>query len=73
MLNCKEVTELCSQELERTLGLGERISLGAHLMMCSGCSNFRRQMSALRKIARDYADGRAATAAPGENSADRPE
>jgi predicted anti-sigma-YlaC factor YlaD len=68
MLNCKEVTELCSQELERELGFGERFSLGTHLMMCSGCSNFRRQMSALRKIAREYAEGRAVTTTPGEGT-----
>lgn len=70
MLNCKEVTELCSQEMERALGLRERMSLGAHLMMCSGCSNFRRQMAALRKIAREYAGGRAASDASNENSAE---
>jgi predicted anti-sigma-YlaC factor YlaD len=70
MLNCKEVTELCSQEMERELGLGERFSLRTHLTMCSGCSNFRRQMSALRQIARAYADGRAVTAPPGEKSAE---
>jgi hypothetical protein len=70
MLNCKEVTELCSQEMERALGLRERMSLGAHLMMCSGCSNFRRQMSALREISREYAEGRAASTAPGEKSAE---
>lgn len=70
MLNCKEVTELCSQEMERELGLGERFSLRTHLMMCSGCSNFRRQMAALRKISREYAEGRAVTGAPGEKTAE---
>lgn len=59
MLNCKEVTELCSQELDRSLGMGEQVALGAHMMMCSGCRNFRRQMGALRGISRAYADGRA--------------
>jgi hypothetical protein len=56
--------------MERALGLRERMSLGAHLMMCSGCSNFRRQMSALREISREYAEGRAASTAPGEKSAE---
>ena len=70
MLNCKEVTELCSQALERPLGLGERVALGAHLMMCSGCSNFRKQMFSLRQIAQEYADGRAATGAPGDKAPD---
>lgn len=59
MLSCKQVTELCSQELDRQLGLGERVSLKTHLMMCSGCSNYRRQLLTLREVARAYADGRA--------------
>jgi hypothetical protein len=60
MLNCKEITELCSQEMERSLGLGERMSLATHLLMCSGCTNFRKQMKALRLVARTYAEGGAA-------------
>ena len=60
-MNCKEVTELCSQELERPLRVGERLSLGTHLMMCAGCTNFRKQMKALRWVARTYAEGGAAT------------
>ena len=64
MLNCKEVTQLCSQEMERPLRLGERFSLGAHLMMCTGCTNFRRQMKALRLVAQSYAAGGAAMPPP---------
>jgi hypothetical protein len=59
MLNCKEVTELCSQEMERGLQLHERMSLRMHLMMCSGCTNFRKQMQALRAAMQQYADGTA--------------
>ncbi len=59
MLNCREVTQLCSQELERPLGLWERLSLKAHLMMCDGCSNFRDQMGSIREAMRAYAEGRA--------------
>jgi len=65
-LNCKEVTELCSQEMERPLRLGERLSLGTHLMMCTGCTNFRRQMKALRLVAHTYAEGAAAAAPPAD-------
>ena len=64
MLNCKEVTELCSQEMERPLRLGERMSLHAHLMMCTGCTNFRKQMAALRRVANTYAEGGAVTDPP---------
>lgn len=59
MLNCKEVTEMCSHEMERKLLLQERVSLRMHLMMCSGCANFRRQMQAMRIAMQRYASGAA--------------
>ncbi|MDE2396718.1 MAG: hypothetical protein KGL43_00975 [Burkholderiales bacterium] len=62
MLNCKETTELCSQELERALGIGEQLSLHLHLMMCSGCTNFRKQAKMLREVMGRYADGQAPSA-----------
>ena len=64
MLNCKEVTELCSHEMERPLRLGEHVSLRTHLMMCSGCTNFRKQMKTLREVMQAYAQGRAVSAEP---------
>jgi hypothetical protein len=59
MLNCNEMTNLCSDELERPLSVWERLQLKMHLLMCTGCSNYRTQMSALRAAMRAYADGRA--------------
>lgn len=59
MLNCQEVTKLCSQELERQLRMGEQLSLRMHLMMCTGCTNFRKQMQLLRKATHAYAAGEA--------------
>ena len=59
MLNCNEVTNICSDELERPLGVWERMKLKMHLMMCTGCSNYRTQMGAIRAAMRTYADGRA--------------
>jgi hypothetical protein len=44
-------------ELERALPLGEKVSLQMHLMMCSGCTNYRRQMKTLRQVMQAYADG----------------
>ncbi len=55
MLNCKKATLLLSESLERPLSLKERIPLGMHVAMCSGCGNFGRQLHALRRIARAYA------------------
>ena len=49
MLTCKEVSGLVSQGLDRRLGFGERIALRVHLMICTGCTNFSRQVAFLRK------------------------
>jgi predicted anti-sigma-YlaC factor YlaD len=49
MLNCKEVSRLVSQALDRPLGLGERVRLRIHLAICDGCSNFSKQMAFVRK------------------------
>lgn len=67
MLNCKEVTRVCSDELERPLKLREQASLHLHLMMCTGCTNYRRQLRTLRQVMQAYAQGRAR---PGDPRAD---
>lgn len=61
MLSCREVTEICSAEMERPLRIGEKLSLRTHLMMCAGCTNYRKQMKALRQVMQAYADGKAAS------------
>ncbi|MGD9831185.1 MAG: zf-HC2 domain-containing protein [Piscinibacter sp.] len=70
MLNCKEVTEVCSAEMERPLRLGEQVSLRTHLMMCTGCSEYRRQLKTLRQVMQAYAEGKAIAddAAPGQGN-----
>lgn len=57
MLNCRESTELCSQELERHLSLNEKVSLKAHLMMCRHCSNFKKQIRLFHEAATAYSHG----------------
>jgi hypothetical protein len=59
MLNCKEITQMCSEEMERHLSVREKMALGTHLMMCTGCSNFRKQMGTLREVSKLYAQGQA--------------
>ncbi|MDA3869301.1 MAG: zf-HC2 domain-containing protein [Gammaproteobacteria bacterium] len=49
MMNCKQATRLVSQSQDRELSLPERIRLRFHLLMCSGCSNYNKQMSFIRK------------------------
>lgn len=52
MMNCKEATHLMSEDLDRPLRWRERVALRFHLMMCSGCRNFRAQISFLRSAIR---------------------
>lgn len=54
MLNCRQATELMSQEQDRSLDLGERLGLRFHVMMCTGCRNFRRQMTFLHEACTLY-------------------
>ena len=44
MLNCREVTQLASEALDRKLSLKERIGLRFHLMMCKLCTRYVRQL-----------------------------
>ena len=55
--SCKEVSHLVSQGLDRELGLGERLRLRAHLAICNGCTNFKRQMEFLRRAVRKLESG----------------
>lgn len=57
MLTCREMTEMCSRELDQPLAVRQKVSMTTHLMMCSGCRNYRRQLFRLREAARRYANG----------------
>ena len=54
MLNCKQAAALMSQGMDRKLGMFQRMSLRFHLMMCSGCRNFNKQMEFLRQGCRKF-------------------
>ena len=56
MRNCREITELVSKGLDKQLGLGERLAIGLHVMMCSHCRNFQNQSHFIRKAAQDYVE-----------------
>ncbi|MFA7556083.1 MAG: zf-HC2 domain-containing protein [Spongiibacteraceae bacterium] len=57
MINCQQVTRLFSDAQERPLSLKERTSLKVHIMMCSGCRNFGKQMNILRQLTHEYVKG----------------
>ena len=54
MLNCKRATALMSQGLDRKLSISQKMGLKLHMMMCSGCRNFNRQMAFLRQGCRKF-------------------
>lgn len=55
MLNCHDATFLISQSRERKLTFSERMKLRLHVGMCSGCTNFERQLPRLADAAKVYA------------------
>ncbi len=56
MLRCKEATELMSLGMDKKLGAGQKLSLRFHLMMCSGCRNYSKQMDFLRQGFRKFTE-----------------
>ena len=54
MMNCKHATKLMSQEKDCRLSLKQRIELRFHMMMCSGCRNYNKQMAFIRKTMQQY-------------------
>lgn len=53
-LTCKQVSVLLSQSQDRPLSTVERLRLEAHLKVCRGCDNFRKQLGFLRGILRRH-------------------
>ena len=58
MLTCQKASEICSAELDRPLTWSERAGLKVHLMMCSGCSNFRAHVNLMRRAMSAYMEHR---------------
>jgi len=48
MFSCQEASRLASRAMEVPLGPLERRVFALHLMMCTGCVNFSRQLELLR-------------------------
>lgn len=53
-LTCKQVSVLLSHDQDRPLGALERLRLEAHLRVCRGCENFRKQLDFLRRALRRH-------------------
>lgn len=54
MKNCKDISELLSDSLDRKLTWPERLEIRLHFMMCRSCPKFLQQINFLRKTARRY-------------------
>ncbi len=59
MLNCHDATFLMSQGRERKLTFSERMKVRLHASMCSGCTNFERQLDQLSGAAKAFATHKA--------------
>jgi hypothetical protein len=56
MYNCKKVTYLVSESLDRQLPLYQRIGVRIHFMMCKFCTRYKEQLLFLRKTAYLYSE-----------------
>lgn len=53
MLNCKDMTKVISDSLDRKITLRQRMELWMHIMMCGLCRRFRSNALAIRKKVRE--------------------
>lgn len=49
MLNCKDIAQLASESYDRSLTLGERLSIRLHVLACRMCSRYVSQLKFLRR------------------------
>lgn len=56
MLTCKDVTERCTDYLERDVSWGARLQYWMHLAMCAVCRRYVAQMQATAAILRRLGD-----------------
>ena len=52
-LNCKAVSRLFSEGLDRDMPAAERARLRLHLVVCEACRNVEEQMAFLRRAMRE--------------------
>ncbi|WP_148714317.1 zf-HC2 domain-containing protein [Chitinolyticbacter meiyuanensis] len=56
-MKCREATRLMSDAQDRVLTAPERLALAAHLPLCSGCRNYRKQLAVMRHAAMVLREG----------------
>jgi hypothetical protein len=56
MPSCKEIAALVSENMDRQLPIRQRLPIRFHVMMCSLCRRYEKQLHLLRHGAHHYAD-----------------
>ncbi|SAL42315.1 hypothetical protein AWB67_01659 [Caballeronia terrestris] len=56
LLTCKEATQLLSNDMDGETTLHERNRLRMHLITCSGCRNYRRDLQWMRRACRSMTE-----------------
>lgn len=54
--NCRNVSRMLSDGLDRELPLAARVRLRLHLLICAGCTRLARQLRFLRAASRSLVD-----------------
>jgi predicted anti-sigma-YlaC factor YlaD len=54
-LNCRQASRLISEAMDRKLSFMERLGLRLHLMICTACRAWRRQVLLIRRAMRSQA------------------
>jgi sporulation-control protein spo0M len=54
MKTCKDISELLSDSMDRTLTAREHWAVRLHLLLCRHCSRFQTQLHFLHKAAERY-------------------
>ncbi len=52
--NCKEITRLVLQGEDRPLGPVDQLRVRAHLLICTGCTNFGKQVELMRRASQRW-------------------
>lgn len=68
MISCREAARLASESLDHKLPLNKWLALKLHLMMCSLCRSFVKQIEFVHEAARQYAEIEPSLPCPSEVS-----
>ena len=52
MFNCKAVSQIVSESMDRVLPIHQRVLIWMHLIMCKYCARFKRQLLLIREVCR---------------------